>query len=63
MRENNYENRAEKIMPQFTFWGEGIILIKKDEWYKSHYRIIAILKQLHRAKILRVKECQIEDIE
>jgi hypothetical protein len=53
MSETKYEERAEKIMPQFTFWGEGIILIKKEEWYKSRYRIIAILKQLHRAKMLR----------
>jgi hypothetical protein len=53
MSETKYEERAEKIMPQFTFWGEGIILIKKEEWYKSRYRIIDILKQLHRAKMLR----------
>lgn len=58
MSENNYEERAEKIMPQFTFWGEGIILIKKEEWYKSRYHIIAILKQLHRAKNKRARNAK-----
>jgi len=57
MDESNYEERAENIMPVFTFWGEGIVLIKKDHWYKSRGRIISILKQLHRAK-LRCKDAR-----
>ena len=48
--EVNYEQRAEKIMPDWTFWGDGIVLINKKQWYKSRDRIIAILKQLSISK-------------
>lgn len=51
--EFNYQDRAERIMPDFYFWGEGIVIIRRDEYYRSRARIIAILKQLRRAKELR----------
>ena len=46
----DYEKRAEKIMPDWSYWGEGIVLIKREHWYKSRKKIIAILKNLHKAK-------------
>ena len=52
----DYEDRASKIMPTWSFWGEGVVLVKKEQWYKSRAKIIAILKQLHRAKKARVKK-------
>ena len=53
--EEEYIERAAMILPDWTFWGEGIVLVKKEHWLKSESKIEAILKQLHRAK-LRVKD-------
>ena len=53
--EEEYIERAATILPDWTFWGEGIVLVKKEHWLKSESKIEAILKQLHRAK-LRVKD-------
>jgi len=51
------EDRAANFLPDFIFWGEGIVVIKQKDWWKSRNRIKAILKQLHKAKI-RAKEKQ-----
>jgi hypothetical protein len=48
--ELSYEERAENILPNWSYWGEGVVLIKKENWYKSQKKIIAILKQLRKAK-------------
>lgn len=50
---SDYQDRAEKIMPTWSEWGGGVVMIKKEQWYKSRARIISILRQLHRAKITR----------
>ncbi len=44
-KEVNCEDRAEEIMPNFSFWGDGVVLVKKEQWYKSRDKIIALLKQ------------------
>ena len=51
-----FEDRAENVLPTFTYWGTGIVLIKKEQWYKSRDRIKAILKQLHREKVRRLAQ-------
>ena len=51
-----YKQRAEYIMPHFSYWGSGVVLVSRIEWEKSNRRICAILKQLHRAKI-RLQRC------
>jgi len=43
-----YQDRAENLMPSFSYWGDGITVIKAEQWYKSRLRIIAILKTLSR---------------
>lgn len=48
MKENNYAQRVAKIMPVFTFWGDGIVLVTRKEWLKAERRIESILKQLHK---------------
>lgn len=45
------EERAAKIMPTFTFWGNGIVLITQKEWQKAEKRIRAIFRQLSKAKV------------
>jgi len=50
MSDLSYDERAENIMPKWCFWGEGIVLLKKEDYYKSRVRIVAILKQLGKAK-------------
>ena len=59
MTESKYEERAENIMPKWSCWGDGLVRIKRVYWYQSRIRIIAILKQLHRAK-KRMKEIEAE---
>ena len=46
----DYQDRAANIMPQWSYCGGGVFLVKKEQWYKSERRIIAILRQMHRAK-------------
>ena len=53
--ELSYEERAENILPNWSYWGGGVVLIKKENWYKSQKKIIAILKQLRKAKNERSK--------
>jgi len=48
-------DKSIKILPNWTFWGSGVVLVTKEQWLKSESKIEAILKQLHRAK-LRVKD-------
>ena len=48
-------DKSIKILPNWTFWGSGVVLVTKEQWIKSESKIEAILKQLHRAK-LRVKD-------
>ena len=57
MNELDYEKRVGSIMPSWTFWGEGIVLVNKKQWYKSRDRILAILKQMHKTK-KRIKELE-----
>ena len=44
-KEVNCEDRAEEVMPNFSFWGDGVVLVKTEQWYKSRDKIIALLNQ------------------
>lgn len=49
---DDYFERAEEIMPVFSYWGEGIIVINKEQWRRSRYKIQSLLKHLHQAKCM-----------
>lgn len=51
-------DRVTMIMPNWTYWGTGVVLVSKKEWQASEMRIAAILKQLSRSKkqILELRE-------
>lgn len=44
------EDRAEKIMPNWSYWGTGVVLVSKKSWLESRRRIVSVLKQLSRSK-------------
>jgi len=50
MSKEDIETRTENIMPKWSFWGDGVILVSKKEWYKSRNKIVSILKQMSRSK-------------
>lgn len=50
-KNDDYCQRAAKIMPVYTYWGSGVVLITHKEWLKANERLCSILNQLHKAKI------------
>ena len=47
---NTIEERAGNLMPVWTFWGVGVVLVSKDNWLKSKRKIESLLRQVHRSK-------------
>ena len=43
-------DRVTKIMPCWTDWGNGVVLVSQKEWQASEARISSILRQLSRSK-------------
>ena len=54
-REEDYQGTAAEIMPAWSFWGAGVVLVKQEQWQRSQNKIASILKQLHKTKE-RIKE-------
>jgi len=44
------EERAGNLMPVWTFWGDGIVLVTKTNWLKSQRKIESLLRQVSRSK-------------
>ncbi len=47
---DSIEERTTNILPTFTFWGDGIVLVTQKEWRKSARRAESVFKQLSRSK-------------
>jgi len=43
-------DRVANIMPNWAYWGGGVILVSKKEWQSSETKIAAILNQLSKTK-------------
>ena len=54
--EFEFEDRASDVLPTFTYWGSGIVLVSQEQWWKSRDRIKAILRQLHKEKMRRLAQ-------
>ena len=54
------DSRTTNILPTFTFWGDGIVLVTQKEWRESTRRIESVLNQLSRSKkqIIELKRRQ-----
>ena len=48
--DENIEERAAKLMPDWTYWGSGVVLVPKSNWLKSRRRIESLLQQVSRSK-------------
>jgi len=46
----DYKDRAAKILPEWSYWGEGIVLVKREQWERSERKIISMLKNLRKLK-------------
>ena len=58
--DNNIERAAANLMPVWTFWGDGVVLVSKNNWLKSQRRIESLLRQVHRSKkqIVELREAK-----
>lgn len=48
--DSNIEERAAKLMPEWTFWGDGVVLVTKGNWLRSERRLQSLLRQVSRSK-------------
>ncbi len=48
--EYEIEERVAVIMPNWSYWGNGIVLVSKNEWQASEKRINSVIRQLSRSK-------------
>ena len=44
------EERAAKLMPNWSYWGSGVVLVPKNNWLKSRRRMESLLQQVSRSK-------------
>lgn len=46
----DFDIKASDLMPSWFFWGQGIVLVKREDWSKANRRIEGLLRELHKVK-------------